>query len=183
MSNTKNPTAKSGSSNKRQRFLKVSPLSDPRLTLVPEIKKGLRLALQKQNSSVNALLKHRQKGESVKAIGRLIEGMNELLDLLPHIEAAVDFAIDSGWKSGATQGVSEQNKKNVSSRHKNSGAAKQKMLSLWRSGKWKEKTACVNANYELVMREFGLWKGDKDIQKPEAQTFIRYLYEEKKHPL
>ena len=36
---------------------------------------------------------------------------------------------------------------------------------------------------ELVMREFGLWKGDKDIQKPDVQTFIRHLYEEKKHSL
>lgn len=169
--------------NKRQRSLKISPLSDPRLTLIPEIKDSLSFALQKQNSAITVLLKHRHKEEPLEAIERMIEGMNELLDLLPHIEAAVDFAIDSGWKSGATQGVSEQNKKNVTSRHKNSGAAKQKMLSLWRSGKWKEKTACVDANYELVMREFSLWKGDKDIQKPDAQTFIRYLYEEKKHPL
>jgi hypothetical protein len=183
MVSTNKAPASSSSRNKRKRLLKVAPLSDPRITLIPEITTNLSLALKKQSSAINVLLKYPQKEDSVEAIAQLMEGMRELLDLLPHIEAAVDFAINSGWESGATQGVSEQNKKNVSSRHKNSGAAKQKMLALWHSGKWKEKTACVDANYELVMREFGLWKGDKDIQKPDVQTFIRHLYEEKKHSL
>jgi hypothetical protein len=181
MSDTVNSVARRGSK-KLLRTFKIPPLSDPRVTMIPEIVERLRCALIKQNHSVDALLANLPEGGSVEvmeAVGLLIEGMNEVLDLSPKIEAAVDFAIDSGWNSGSTQGVSEQNKKNIISRHKNSGKAKEKMMSLWQSGRWLTKTECVEANYESVMREFGLWKENKVEQKPSEKTLLRDLYEYK----
>jgi hypothetical protein len=166
--------------NKLRRHIKIAPLSDPFLVLVPWITEVLRAALLKQSASVDALLKSSPTEESQDAIQNIIEGMNDLFDLLPHIEAAVEFATDSGWRYGANQGVSEQNRKNVTKGHKKSELAKQKFVAHWIGGKWKTKAACVRANYEQVLRESGLWKADVVQQKPEIETFIRYLQTIKK---
>lgn len=162
------------------RLIKVAPLSDPWVVLMPWITEVLRVALVKQSASVDVLLKSQPNEASQDAIQKMLEGMNELFDLLPHIEAAVELASDSGWQYGKRQGVSEQNRKNVTKGHEKSRLAKQKFVVLWKEGKFKKKSECVRANYEQVLRESELWKADSNNQKPEIETFIRYLQTIKK---
>jgi hypothetical protein len=160
---------------KSQRFGKIAPLSDPWLVFMPGITESLKAALLKQRASVGVLLGAEPNIETRVAISGLLDGIEALFELLPRIEAAVQFAMDSGWQHGASQGVSEQNSKNVTKGHEKSKLAKQIFVAHWRKGEWKTKAACVRENYEQVLRESGLWKANVIEQKPEIETFIRYL--------
>ena len=154
-------------SKKPRRFVKIAPLSDPRLVLMPQITESLKAALLKQHVSVGVLLNAEPNIESRAAIKGLLDGIEVLFELLPHIEAAVQFAMDSGWRHGAKEGVSEQNSKNVTKGHEKSTLAKQIFLAHWRKGEWRTKAACVQQNYEQVLRDSGLWKADMVEQKPD----------------
>ena len=171
----KEPANKKQGSKKSRRFVKIAPLSDPWLVLMPRITESLRAALLKQSVSVRVLLSAEPNKESRVAINGLLDGIEKLFELLPAIEAAVQFAMDSGRRYGAKEGVSEQNRVNVTKGHEKSTLAKQKFVAHWREGGWKTKAACVRENYEQVLRDAGLWKADMAEQKPEIETFIRYL--------
>jgi len=161
---------------KSKRLLPIPPLSDPRITLVHSITHKLRLALQKQNRAVESLLQLNPQGDkNQKAIGNLLEGMKELVDLAPQIEDATNFALSAGWNYGAKYGVSEQNTQILRTRHQPSNAVKENLLKHWLSNRWKTKVSCVHNNYEKLMREVGLWKADSEKRKPSEQTLIRWL--------
>lgn len=121
------------------------------------------------------LLRANLAGKSRDAITHLVEGIEELVDLAPQIEDAANFAVRAGWIFGAKRGVSEQNKKSIQIRHQPSNKAKEKLLALWITGKWKTKVSCVNDNYETLLREVGLWKVDANKRVPSEQTLIRWL--------
>jgi len=153
----------------------MPPLSDPRVTMLPNITARSRNALQKQIEAVRWLLKAKLKGKNQDALDHLIEGIQEVIELAPKIEDAVYFAVDAGWSYGAKRGISEQNTQNILIRHQPSNKAKEKLLALWITGKWKTKVSCVIDNYETLLREVGLWKVDADKRVPSEQTLIRWL--------
>lgn len=95
-------------SKKSRRFVKIAPLSDPWLLFMPGITESLKAALLKQSNSVRVLLIAEPNIESRVAISGLLDGVEKLCELLPQIEAAVQFAMHSGWRFGAEEGVSEQ---------------------------------------------------------------------------
>lgn len=164
---------------KNKRLLQIPPLSDPRITLAPNITHELRLAIKKQSKAVRSLLQLNPQGNKTqKAIDRLLEGIKELVDLAPQIEDATDFALSTGWNYGAKYGVSEQNTQNLRKRHQPSNAVKEKLLQHWLSKRWKTKVSCVHNNYEDLMREVGLWKADSEKRKPSEQTLIRWLQDQ-----
>jgi hypothetical protein len=157
--------------------LKFPPLSDPRITMLPKISEKFRSAVTSQSDSIAVLLKSEPSINSQTEIAQLIKGMNELIDLVPEIEAAVQFALDSGWNYGAKRGVSEQNTKNINKAHEKSRLAKEKFNKFWNTKKWKTKKACVHDNYETVMKECGLWNGKENEQKPSVESFVRDMYQ------
>jgi len=176
MPNEKKLATKNAKIIKTSSRLKFPPLSDPRITMLPKISEKFRSAVISQSDSIAVLLKSEPSIQSQNEIAHLIKGMNDLIDLVPKIEAAVQFALDSGWSYGAKRGVSEQNTKNINKAHEKSRLAKEKFNQLWVKKKWKSKKACVNANYEAVMKECGLWKSENTEQKPTVESFVRDMY-------
>jgi hypothetical protein len=180
MSDTKTHTVEKKASVKisHKRYA-VPPLSDPRITVAPKIIEKLRSGLTKQSGSVAVLVKTQLDIKSQEAIGQLIQGMQELGDLMVEVEEAIEYAVNSGWEFGAKRGVSNQNSKNATSQHERSNRAKTLLIKLWQSKEWKTKTACVDNNFERIMREVGLWEQKKEEQKPSARSLIRWLQSQK----
>lgn len=154
----------------------VPPLSDPRITIAPKIIEKLRYGLSKQTDLVAVLLQTQLDIKSQEAIGQLIQGMQELGGLMVEVEKAIEYAVDTGWKFGGKRGVSNQNSKNATLRHQRSNDARKLLQKLWSSNQWQTKVACVEANFEKIMKEVALWDPYKEEQKPDKQTFIRWLY-------
>jgi hypothetical protein len=149
-------------------------LSDPSLTVAPRIVAILRHALEDQNEAVKILLKADLDTKSLNSVEKLIQAIDRIIELVPQIEDVIAFSVKTGWTFGSMRGVSEQNSENIMKRHRQSNEAKKKLEELWKSGKWKHKKACVEENYEQIMRDVGLWKEQNQI-KPSVETLIRWL--------